>query len=33
MLIEVAGDELSFRAISRTGQVIDSGVVRRQPGT
>jgi 3',5'-cyclic AMP phosphodiesterase CpdA len=33
MLVEVAGDELSFRAISRTGKVIDSGVIVRQPTT
>jgi len=33
MLVEVAGDELFFQAISRTGQVVDSGVVRRRPTT
>jgi 3',5'-cyclic AMP phosphodiesterase CpdA len=33
MLVQVAGDELSFRAISRTGKVIDSGVIVRQPST
>jgi hypothetical protein len=33
MIIEVAGDELSFRAISRTGRVIDAGVIVRQPTT
>ena len=33
MLVEIAGDELSFRAISRTGKVIDSGVIVRQPTT
>jgi hypothetical protein len=33
MLVQVAGDELSFRAISRTGTVIDSGVIVRQPAT
>jgi 3',5'-cyclic AMP phosphodiesterase CpdA len=32
VLVEVAGDELTFRAISRGGQVIDSGVIR-QPST
>jgi predicted phosphodiesterase len=32
VLVEIAGDELSFRAISRTGKVIDSGVIR-QPST
>ena len=30
MLIEVAGAELFFQAISRTGQTVDSGVIRRQ---
>lgn len=29
MLIEIAGDELFFQAISRTGATIDSGVIRR----
>lgn len=29
MLIEVAGDQMQFQAISRTGQTIDSGVIRR----
>lgn len=32
VLVEIAGNELSFRAISRTGKVIDSGVIR-QPST
>jgi predicted MPP superfamily phosphohydrolase len=30
MLLEVAGDELFFRAVSRTGRTVDSGVIRRQ---
>jgi Calcineurin-like phosphoesterase len=30
MLIEVSGDELSFQALSRDGQRVDSGVIRRQ---
>jgi Calcineurin-like phosphoesterase len=30
MLVEIAGDELYFQAISRTGQTIDSGVLVRQ---
>jgi hypothetical protein len=30
MLIEVAGDELHFQVISRTGQTVDSGVLTRQ---
>jgi 3',5'-cyclic AMP phosphodiesterase CpdA len=29
MLVEVAGDELFFRTISRTGDTVDSGVIRR----
>jgi hypothetical protein len=29
MVVEVAGDEMFFQAISRTGQVIDSGAIRR----
>jgi predicted MPP superfamily phosphohydrolase len=33
MLIEVDGSELSFRAISRTGQLIDSGVISRRSTT
>jgi 3',5'-cyclic AMP phosphodiesterase CpdA len=32
VLVEIAGDELSFRAVSRTGKVIDAGVIRL-PGT
>jgi hypothetical protein len=32
-LVEIAGDVLSFRAISRTGAVIDSGTIVRQPTT
>jgi predicted phosphodiesterase len=33
MLVEITGDDLSFRTISRTGRVIDSAVIHRQPGT
>ena len=29
MLVEIAGDEFHFAALSRTGQVIDSGVLPR----
>ena len=29
MLVEIAGDELHFQTISRTGQTVDSGVIRR----
>ena len=30
MLVEVAGDDLYFQAISRSGQTVDSGVIRRR---
>ena len=30
MLFEVAGDEMYFQAISRTGETIDSGVIKRK---
>ena len=30
MLVEVAGPEMHFRSISRTGKTVDSGVVQRQ---
>jgi 3',5'-cyclic AMP phosphodiesterase CpdA len=30
MLVEVAGDEMLFQAVSRTGATVDSGVIRRQ---
>jgi predicted phosphodiesterase len=30
MLVEVAGAEMFFQVISRTGQTVDSGVIRRQ---
>jgi hypothetical protein len=30
MLNEIAGDDLFFQAISRTGAIVDSGVIRRQ---
>jgi hypothetical protein len=30
MLIEVAGDQMSFRTVSRTGVTVDSGVIRRR---
>jgi 3',5'-cyclic AMP phosphodiesterase CpdA len=33
MLIEIAGEQLSFKAISRTGTVVDSGVIQRRPTT
>jgi hypothetical protein len=31
MLVEIAGDDLYFETISRTGQTVDSGTIRRQP--
>src|SRR5262249_32695451 len=30
MLVEIAGDEFHFQTISRTGRVVDSGVLERQ---
>jgi len=30
MLVEIAGDELHFQALTRTGQTIDSGVIKRR---
>lgn len=33
MLVEIAGDEMSFRAVSRTGRVVDSGVVPLRTAT
>jgi predicted phosphodiesterase len=33
MVMEIAGNELYFQTISRTGQLVDSGIVKRQPGT
>ena len=30
MLVEVAGNEMSFQAISRTGATVDSGTIQRQ---
>ena len=32
MLVEISGDELYFQAISRTGDTIDAGVIRRKKG-
>jgi hypothetical protein len=31
MLIEIAGDEMYFEALSRAGQAVDSGTIHRQP--
>jgi hypothetical protein len=33
MMVEIAGDQFFFQAISRTGQTIDSGVINRQPAS
>ena len=33
MLVEIAGDQMSFKAISRTGVTVDSGVIGRRPTT
>ena len=33
MAVEIAGDRLVFQTISRTGQVVDSGVILRRTGT
>jgi hypothetical protein len=33
MLVEIAADRLVFQAISRTGRVVDSGVIPRRPTT
>jgi len=30
MLFEVAGDQMYFQAISRTGETIDSGLIARK---
>jgi 3',5'-cyclic AMP phosphodiesterase CpdA len=30
MLVEIAGDTMTFQAISRTGRVVDSGIVQRR---
>ena len=31
MVVEVAGDEMHFQTIARTGKIVDSGVLQRQP--
>jgi len=33
MLVEIGGDELFFEAVARSGTVVDSGVIHRQPKT
>jgi hypothetical protein len=31
MLVEIAGDELSFQVLSRAGATVDRGVISRRP--
>jgi len=31
MIVEVAGNDMTFQAISRTGKTVDSGVIHREP--
>jgi hypothetical protein len=31
MLVEVSGDALDFEAVSRTGAIIDAGIIRPRP--
>jgi 3',5'-cyclic AMP phosphodiesterase CpdA len=33
MIVEIAGSDMFFQAVSRTGQTVDSGVIRRQQRT
>jgi hypothetical protein len=33
MLVEIAGDLLTFQTLSRTGKRVDSGTIRRNAGT
>ena len=33
VLVEISGSEMSFRTVSRTGRIVDSGVIRLQPRT
>jgi 3',5'-cyclic AMP phosphodiesterase CpdA len=33
MLVEISGDQLSFRTVSRTGRTVDSGVIGLRPDT
>ena len=33
MLVEIAGETMTFQALSRTGRVVDSGVIARQPAS
>jgi len=31
MLVEITGDQLFFQTVSRTGRIVDSGVIQRTP--
>jgi 3',5'-cyclic AMP phosphodiesterase CpdA len=33
MIVEVSGDEMHFETVSRTGALVDTGVIRRRPKT
>ncbi len=33
MLVEIDGDDMHFQAVSRTGAIVDSGVIQRTPKT
>jgi len=33
MLVEIAGDQMFFQAISRTGRIVDSGVIPQRPAS
>jgi predicted MPP superfamily phosphohydrolase len=33
MLVEIAGDTMTFQTLSRVGRIVDSGVVQRRPST
>jgi len=33
MLVEIVGDDLFFQAMTRTGRIVDSGVIHRRPTT
>jgi len=33
VIVEIAGESLYFQTISRTGAIVDSGVINRRPTT
>jgi hypothetical protein len=33
MLVEIAGNELAFQAISRKGTIVDAGLIHKRPKT